>query len=173
MIAVDAETAPGLVVDVTICAEGWRKGLAGAEDICRRAALATFAGAGVRRGRSEVSLLLADDARVRCLNRDYRGRDAATNVLAFEGESVDERGVGGGPMVLGDVVVAHETAAAEAAAANKRLADHLSLLVVHGMLHLLGFDHQTDEAAERMERLEATILSSLSDADFRAGSSQE
>jgi probable rRNA maturation factor len=116
--------------------------------------------------------LLADDARVRSLNRDYRGRDVATNVLAFAGGSVGE-GSGGGPTVLGDVVVAYETAAAEAAAADEHLADHLSLLVVHGMLHLLGFDHQTDEAAERMERLEATILTSLSGAAFHAGASQE
>ena len=173
MTSADAKTTPGLAVDVTICAEGWRKGLAEAEDICRHAALAAFAGAGARLDRcSEVSLLLADDARVRSLNRDYRGRDVATNVLAFAGGSVGE-GSGGGPTVLGDVVVAYETAAAEAAAADEHLADHLSLLVVHGMLHLLGFDHQTDEAAERMERLEATILTSLSGAAFHAGASQE
>ncbi|MDP6803940.1 MAG: rRNA maturation RNase YbeY [Rhodospirillales bacterium] len=174
MTSVDAGTAPGLAVDVTICAEGWRQGLAEAEDVCRHAARAAFAGAGVRLDRrSEVSLLLADDARVRSLNRDYRGRDVATNVLAFEGETVEEDSVDGAPAVLGDVVVAYETAAAEAAATGKRLAEHLSLLVVHGMLHLLGFDHQTDEAAERMERLEATILSSLSGTGFHAGSSQE
>ncbi|MGF1641217.1 MAG: rRNA maturation RNase YbeY, partial [Rhodospirillales bacterium] len=117
--------------------------------------------------RAEVSVLLSDDDTVRRLNRDHRGQDRATDVLSFPDEG-GRRAVpppADRPLVLGDIVVAYQTVAAEAAAEGKSLADHLSHLVVHGMLHLLGHDHRIDAEAAAMERLEAGILATLGVAD--------
>ena len=94
------------------------------------------------------------------LNRTWRGKDAPTNVLSFPlEEEVSE------PGLLGDVVLAYETTLKEAREANLALADHVSHLVVHGVLHLVGFDHEEDEEAERMENLERTALASIGIAD--------
>jgi len=115
---------------------------------------------------AEASVLLADDGLVEVLNRDYRGRDGATNVLSFSG--LNEAGPGAGaPVLLGDIVVAYETAAAEADAEGICLADHLSHLVIHGMLHLLGHDHENEAEAARMERLESQVLASLGISERR------
>ena len=104
----------------------------------------------------EVSIVLADDEFVRRLNRDYRDQDKATNVLSFPA------GPGGQPenaiRLLGDIVVAYETAAGEASSEGKPLGDHLCHLVVHGMLHLLGHDHRTAPVAKAMEKLEIDVL---------------
>ncbi|MSO92046.1 MAG: rRNA maturation RNase YbeY [Rhodospirillales bacterium] len=121
----------------------------------------------------EACIVLAGDRFVRSLNRRYRHRDRPTNVLSFaaleSGVAPAERAPAAanadGAVPLGDVIVAFETAAKEAAAEGKRLAHHLSHLVVHGMLHLLGYDHQNAAAAKTMERLEARILSELGIAD--------
>lgn len=103
----------------------------------------------------ELSLAFADDATVRDLNREYRGKDAATNVLSFEaGDSPPE-----GPILLGDVVLARETCLREAE--DGALADHLSHLAVHGVLHLLGHDHEDTADAEEMEALEIKILAEI------------
>jgi probable rRNA maturation factor len=118
-------------------------------------------------GPAEASLVLADDDLVRGLNHDYRGQDRPTNVLSFanlDGDPLPAPGVAQ-PLLLGDVVIAFETTRAEAAAEGRRLADHFSHLVVHGMLHLLGFDHETDAQAAEMEGLETRILSKLGIAD--------
>ena len=119
-------------------------------------------GSGPRRSRSSV--LLADDAAVARLNRDYRGKDRPTNVLSFPADAPDWAGMSG-PRLLGDVVVALETTAREAVAAGKPLADHLAHLVVHGTLHLLGFDHEAEDEAERMEAREIELLAGLGIAD--------
>jgi probable rRNA maturation factor len=107
-----------------------------------------------------VGLLLTDDAEQQRLNRTWRGKDAPTNVLAFAigdpaGAAADA------PVLLGDVALAFEIVAREAAAQHKPLADHLRHLVVHGVLHLLGFDHQSDADAAIMEAREVEILQSL------------
>ena len=102
-----------------------------------------------------VCLVLADDALQRRLNREFRGRDKSTNVLSFDGA----------PAALGDVVLALETIAAEAEAQGKPLADHVAHLVVHGVLHLLGYDHETQGQARSMERLEIEILAGLGIGD--------
>ncbi|MGB1547075.1 MAG: rRNA maturation RNase YbeY, partial [Alphaproteobacteria bacterium] len=115
-------------------------------------------------GPAELSLALVDDACIRGLNRDYRGRDMATNVLAFAEEAVPDGGIGL-PRFLGDVAVAFETTAGEAKAQAKTLSDHLSHLVVHGVLHLLGYDHGAAKPAEEMEGLEREILARLGIAD--------
>ncbi len=110
----------------------------------------------------ELGVRLTDDAEIRSLNREWRDRDAATNVLSF---ALDDTGVENGPengvVMLGDIVVAYETCASEAQDQHKPLADHLSHLVVHGTLHLLGFDHEADEDAEVMEALERDVLARI------------
>ena len=109
-------------------------------------------------GPGEVAVVLADDATVRALNRRWRGIDAPTNVLSFP---ASRHGAGRAPALLGDIVIAFETTAREAATENKPFTHHLAHLVVHGFLHLLGHDHQSDEAADAMEHLERRILAGL------------
>ena len=112
---------------------------------------------------TEVSVKFSSDAEVRSLNAAWRGKDKPTNVLSFpmaEGSALD-----GEPM-LGDIVLAHGVCAAEAATAGINVADHASHLVVHGTLHLLGYNHETsDEDAESMEGIERRALASLGIAD--------
>jgi len=118
------------------------------------AALATPAG--------EVSVVLTDDAAIAKLNRQWRDINNPTNVLSFP---ATKPGVQGPPPLLGDVIVAYETLAREAAEQAKPFLHHLAHLVVHGYLHLLGYDHQTDSEAGAMEGLERDILSRLRIAD--------
>ena len=154
-----------LEVGVRVEAAAWSRALPGASRLAARAAQAAFAAARPRRlieAGAEAAVVLADDARMRALNRDYRGQDKPTNVLAFAaGDGRAMPRATGQPMVLGDVVVALETARAEARAEGKPLADHLRHLVVHGMLHLLGHDHRRAPAARRMERLERKVLATF------------
>lgn len=115
----------------------------------------------------EVSVVLADDAAIRRLNRDWRGIDRPTNVLSFPAPQLRSTGPGrtrsgnSAPALLGDIIIAYETTAAEAAAAAKPFAHHLAHLAVHGFLHLLGYDHESDADANEMERLETKILARL------------
>jgi len=113
---------------------------------------------------SEASIVLGNDALVRRLNARYRGKDAATNVLAFPFQRPP-----GGPCAanayLGDVVLAAETVLREADEQAIEPAHHLQHLVVHGLLHLLGYDHETGATAKQMERLETAILASIGVGD--------
>ena len=109
----------------------------------------------------EISITLADDQMQYRLNREYRGQDAATNVLAFPIWQPGMRIPAEAPLLLGDVVLAFETVAREAVEQDKPLTDHLRHLIVHGVLHLLGHDHQTQAEAVRMESLETSILAEL------------
>ncbi|EJW10720.1 Metal-dependent hydrolase YbeY, involved in rRNA and/or ribosome maturation and assembly [Rhodovulum sp. PH10] len=120
---------------------------------------------------AELCVLLADDAAVRALNARYRGRDSATNVLSFPAlrDGVPNAASSGLPVPLGDVVIAYETVRAEADSEGKPLAHHLSHLVVHGVLHLLGHDHETDAEADAMEAQERAILATLAVPDPYAG----
>ena len=117
-------------------------------------------------GTAEVSVALSSDANVRKLNATYRGFDKPTNVLSFPPAA--GMIVPGAPRFLGDIVLAAETVMAEAEARDMPPADHLRHLVVHGLLHLLGFDHETDDEARRMERLETTLLARLGVPDPHA-----
>ncbi len=110
---------------------------------------------------AELSLLLTDDAHVRVLNNQWRGQDKPTNVLSFPSADEDDEP---GPL-LGDVVVAQETTAREAAEEGRTFDDHLAHLLVHGLLHLFGYDHEDDDEAEEMEALETEILLGLGIAD--------
>lgn len=106
---------------------------------------------------AEVSVMLTNDDAVHALNREYRGVDRPTNVLSFAAlDDEDEPIVD--PMLLGDIVVAFETTEREAAEQNKTLAEHFFHLIVHGVLHLIGYDHVEDADAEVMEALETKIM---------------
>ena len=107
----------------------------------------------------EVCVLLADDSVVRRLNHKWRGQDAPTNVLSFP--AYIGRTSRGTPRLLGDIVIAYETTRREARMQRKSFVQHLAHLAVHGFLHLVGFDHETDRDAHAMERLEVLILSRL------------
>lgn len=163
--------AGGLEVEVVVLAPAWRAALDDCEACCRRWARAAFAAAAAAPMQaSEVAVVLADDARLAALNRTYRGIDGPTNVLAFPaGDVPPGMCAADAPRPLGDVIVAYETMRAEADAAGKPLADHLCHLVVHGILHLLGYDHQMEEEAQVMERRETAILASIGFADPHAG----
>jgi probable rRNA maturation factor len=166
-------TAAAIAVIVE-CAS-WREALPGAAALACKAARAALAGAR-RDGAAvpaalELSLVLADDALLRRLNRDFRHRDKPTNVLSFPALSVTElaraaEGAGTTSRVpLGDVVLALETMRAEAQVQGKTLAGHFAHLVVHGTLHLLGYDHLKAAEASRMEGLEVAVLERLGVAD--------
>jgi probable rRNA maturation factor len=133
----------------------------------RAAAVAEAAAALGRHSRCEAAcdaeacVVLADDALLRSLNRDHRGKDAPTNVLSFPFQPPPGSDGSGEPPHLGDVVLAAETVLSEAAEQGIAPVHHLQHLVVHGLLHLLGFDHDTDASADDMERLEAEILATL------------
>ena len=134
----------------------WLEALPGAERLVRRAARAAVTGAR-RGGRKSLTVALADDKRVRVLNARDRKKNKPTNVLSYPS---------GEPGFLGDVVLARQTVWREARVQHKTPADHVSHLVVHGTLHLLGYDHETGNAdAERMEALERRILKRLGIAD--------
>ena len=105
-----------------------------------------------------VVILLADDAALQRLNRDFRGKDKPTNVLSFPAPANPEGH-------LGDIAIAYGVTAREAEPAGKSLADHAAHLAVHGVLHLLGYDHQTTAEAEVMESLERATLAALGIAD--------
>ena len=159
-------------IAVSIPCSAWTKALPAAGRLGRQAAFAAIEASqgevASRVAAAEVSLVLADDALVQALNRDYRGHDRPTNVLSFaltDGKDGFCRRPDGVPVLLGDVIVAFETAAAEAGDEGGNLADHLCHLVVHGMLHLLGYGHRTDAVSERMQRMEVQALSSLGIAD--------
>ena len=106
----------------------------------------------------EVSVLLADDETVRALNRDWRGQDKPTNVLSFPADMPE---MPGAPRLKGDIALARETLVREAEDQDKTLEQHLQHLVVHGVLHLFGYDHVDDADAEEMEAFETEILAAL------------
>jgi probable rRNA maturation factor len=153
-------------IDVTLACAGWTRLCPRAESLARAAAeLALARGTtalGVAcQGTVELGITLADAARQRQLNRQYRGRDKPTNVLAFPVWEPGTRLPPGAPVLLGDVVLAMEIVAQEAAEQEKPIGDHLVHLTVHGVLHILGYDHLTRGEAAAMESLERSILAEL------------
>ena len=149
-----------LTLAISAPSSSWRK-LPRARTMARETLFACVAETGlVLRDGAEVSLLLAGDAEVQALNARWRGQDKPTNVLSFPaaGRVAESR-------ALGDIALAFETLVREAEASGVPLADHYRHLVAHGFLHLIGYDHGTDEEAERMEALEKRILARLGVAD--------
>jgi probable rRNA maturation factor len=116
---------------------------------------------------AEVSLLFCDDARIRELNRAWRGLDKPTNVLSFP--AAEPARLSRSPL-LGDIAIAFETVERESIEEKKTFSDHLSHMVVHGFLHLVGFDHENEREAEEMEQTEQRALARLGIADPYAAS---
>jgi probable rRNA maturation factor len=156
---------PRLSIAISIEDPSWAKLAPDSARVLRRAARDALAQAkkdgwkGSRVGH-EISFVLADDKRMRALNRAYRGKDKPTNVLSFAALDA-ARPKPGTPWLLGDVVLASGVIAREAKAQRKDLAHHLTHLAVHGVLHLLGYDHEQDRDAEAMEALEIAALARM------------
>jgi probable rRNA maturation factor len=153
--------------DISIECEYWSK-LADLDALVERAleAARLEAGKTLFNG-AEVSLLFCDDGRIQELNRDWRGLDKPTNVLSFPAAPEDR--LASAPL-LGDIAIAFETVTKEARDEDKTLSDHASHMIVHGFLHLLGYDHENEEEAEEMEDLERRALARLGIADPYAAS---
>ncbi len=151
---------------VAVECQAWHTAVTDPVGIVREAVAAALQeAAGAAPDRAEVSVLLADDDRLRTLNRTWRNQDKPTNVLSFPAMEPGEVAHGSGPVLLGDIAVALETVLREAGAEGKAPAAHLAHLVVHGTLHLLGHDHETDGEAALMEGAEALALARLGIAD--------
>ena len=148
------------MIDVEIEAPAWALALPDAEALMRAAARATLDSEGA--SDEGVTLLLTDDETVRELNARFRQQDKPTNVLSFPAPHNPE-------CFLGDVALAYGVCAREAAEQGKPLAHHLQHLVAHGVLHLLGYDHEGDDEAEAMEGLERVVLAGLGVPDPYAG----
>lgn len=148
--------------DMAINAEGWQD-----EETLRRLVdsvlQATLQELGFNNIDSELSLVFTNDADIREINAKWRHIDKPTNVLSFPAFALQPGQEPG--EILGDIVIARETVEREAAEEDKSFDDHLSHLVVHGLLHLMGYDHQNDDEAEQMETLERKILASLGISD--------
>lgn len=162
---------PSIRISVEIAATGWQKALPGAVQLARAATRRTIMAALQAKtlprkrlreaGRVELGITLDTDAGMRHLNRDYRGKDRPTNVLSFAAldAGLPPKGVPADyPWALGDIILALQTVRTEAKAQGKLLSQHTCHLVVHGVLHLLGFDHENERDARAMERLEREIL---------------
>ena len=148
---------PQLDVEIVRQSEAWDRAKI-EDDLLTQAAKAAFVGAAPRLEQNrEVAILLTGDAEMQALNRQWRGKDTPTNVLSFPSGEDDGH--------LGDVVLAFETVQREAQQQDISIADHAAHLVVHGMLHLLGYDHEQEDEAVKMETLETKILSTLGIAD--------
>ena len=164
--------APMLDIEILRHSEAWYASNIGDPMVELAAHAALGVAAPLKDGRYELTIVLTGDAEISDLNRTWRGKDQPTNVLSFlagdvpyDAETADANAVHGGCMPLGDIVIAFETTEAEAAEKAIPLSDHLSHLVVHGALHLLGLDHQGDTDAEQMEDLERQALASLGISD--------
>lgn len=154
-----SRTPRSVEVALAVDAVGWDRRISSLHPLLLRVAEAAIDHAGAALPAVEISILLTDDTRMRALNRDYRGLDRPTNVLSFAGEAHTPHN--GAARLIGDVAVALETTEHEARVQGKSLADHLCHLVVHGILHLLGYDHLHDADALVMETAERGILARL------------
>jgi probable rRNA maturation factor len=147
-------------IDVQVTASAWQDDSEDPQSMTRRVAGALDKHLGHPLKQRELTVRFADDAEVRALNGEFRGKDAATNVLSFPAGNLP-----GGEAPLGDIILARETVVREADAQGKSVADHTCHLILHGMLHLLGYDHGTDDAAEEMESVERAVLDELGIGD--------
>lgn len=147
--------------EVLVTAECWASE-SSAETIIHRAIEAAASMVDADTAEAEVAVMLTDDAGIRTLNKNWRGIDKPTNVLSFPALQPERAPTGGdAPRMLGDIAIAYETTRNEAHTEHKPFEHHLSHLAVHGFLHLIGYDHETDDDAEVMEGLERDILAQL------------
>lgn len=157
------------MLDILIDAPGWQA--VALRRLAERVVAQTLDTLGLPAGQVEISLLACDDARIATLNTTFRDKTSPTNVLSWPAEDLSPETTGGTPLMpepdfegtlaLGDIALAFETCAREAADAGKPIEDHVTHLLVHGILHLLGYDHIYDPDATRMQRLEIEILGKL------------
>lgn len=156
---IPAVAVPTEIVETVVADERWAEALADLPDLVAACvgALAAESGVGLR----EAAVLFTDDETMRDLNARFRGRDKATNVLSFPSGEAGGR--------LGDVALGFETCVREAAEAGLSLRDRAAHMLVHGLAHLMGFDHEDDADAARMERFEAAALARLGVDDPYAG----
>ncbi|MFU8835042.1 rRNA maturation RNase YbeY [Roseovarius autotrophicus] len=154
---------------VEVMIEDDRWGVVGIAALADRAADVTLAHLGLASAAWEISLLACDDARIATLNADFRGKPTPTNVLSWPAEDLSPDMPGDMPLppepdedgFLGDIAIAYDICAREAAEAGRPLADHVTHLTVHAVLHLLGYDHIRDPDATLMEATEVAILGKL------------
>ena len=152
------------LIEVTVDDRAWSSAVTGLEEFVQKTVQSALSACtNLPNQPHEVSVLLTSDAAVQELNKRYRDQDKPTNVLSFPGFDPDVKSPG--PVMLGDVVVAFGTANREAGEENKALASHVAHLLVHGTLHLLGYDHEDDAQAAVMENQERHILAQLGYAD--------
>ena len=154
-------------VVLTVASASWQEALGDLGPLAERIVAATLRQAAIAPWleAAEVSLLLTDDQEIGALNATYRSKDKATNVLSFPGlDLIDgqaDKRPPSGPALLGDIAISLDRLIAEAKTEGKAIHDHFAHLLVHGTLHLLGYDHDDDLRAETMEGLEASILDQL------------
>ncbi|WP_371396323.1 rRNA maturation RNase YbeY [Fretibacter rubidus] len=139
-------------IDITVNCEDWHSAAQNLDDIVHKALGAIWPALDTPKA-GELSIAFVSDADIQTLNRDYRHKDKPTNVLSFPS-------VGPAP-VMGDIIIALKTTQSEAQSAGKPLTDHVTHLLIHGFLHLHGYDHATDNEASVMEALEIKALASL------------
>jgi probable rRNA maturation factor len=158
----DAADFHAVEIDILVEAGDWPAEEA-LETLTRRAMAATFAAMGIGQAATELSLVFTDDAHIRSLNAAWRNKDKATNVLSFP--AFPAKRTNALPPMLGDIILSSETITGEAALEGKPFEHHLTHLIVHGLLHLLGYDHETETEAEEMEAAERRVLSRLAIPD--------
>ena len=156
-----------MILDVTIEDERWRE----LEPLAQRALIEVLDYCGLKSDLCEISLLGCNDERIAVLNAEFREKLKPTNVLSWPAEDLSPDQPGGIPMLperdftgeiaLGDIAISYDTCAREAIAAGKSMEDHVTHLIIHGTLHLLGYDHIRDLDATLMERVEVEILGKL------------
>jgi len=149
------------MTEVLVVADGWQSE-PDAEAVIQHAIATAAEMADADTGEAELAVMLTDDAGIRTLNNNWRGIDKPTNVLSFPAlPPTGPAGPDDAPRMLGDIAIAFETTRQEADDEQKPFDHHLGHLAVHGFLHLIGYDHETDDDAEAMEALETEILAQL------------
>ncbi len=153
------------IIDVSVAEPEWKGSYLDLEDVARKAMLLALKTARLPKIMTErtfeASIVLANDDLIQVLNREYRDMDKPTNVLSFATIDSDDPLPEEGPFPLGDIILSYQTLDREAREQGKFFKDHFTHMVVHGTLHLIGYDHQTEDEANIMETLEIRILEKL------------
>lgn len=151
--------SPNYIIDVSIDDKLWNKSIHNVEAMTQNIITKVIDYEGLPAKSLEVSILLTNDDQIQKLNKNYRHKDKATNVLSFP--QTEAENIGAPLLMLGDIVVAHNTINREAEEQKKTFIDHYTHMLVHGCLHLLNYDHVNEEDARTMESTEKKILKGL------------